>query len=74
MNGSCNAGTLSTNTKVWYGDFQVWLNKKSIANLLPIPMLEEAGYIVSTHTKSNWVVTTPKGKKIVFKRDTGICN
>ena len=37
-------------------------------------MLEEAGYIVSTHTKSDWVVTTPKGKNIVFKRDTGICN
>ena len=37
-------------------------------------MLEEAGYIVSTHTKSDWVVTTPKGTKIVFKSDTGICN
>ena len=65
---------MSTNTKGWYRDFQVWLNKKGIANLLSIPMLEEAGYIVSTHTKSDWVVTTPKGKNIVFKRDTGICN
>ena len=74
MNGSYNAGTVSTNTNGWYGDFQVWLNKKGIANLLSIPMLEEAGYIVSTHTKSDWVVTTPKGKKIVFKRDTGIYN
>ena len=37
-------------------------------------MLEEDGYIVSTHTKSDWVVTTPKGKKIVCKRDIGICN
>ena len=37
-------------------------------------MLEEAGYIISTHTKSDWVVTTPKGKKIVFKRDKGLCN
>ena len=37
-------------------------------------MLEEAGYIVSTHTKSDWVVTTPKGKNIFFKRDKGICN
>ena len=74
INGSCNAGTVSTNTKGWYGDFQIWLNKKGIANLLSIPMLEEEGYIVSTHTKSDWVVTTPKEKKIVFKRDTGICN
>ena len=74
MNGSCNAGTVSTNTKGWYGGFQVWLNQKGIANLLSIPMLEEAGYIVLAHTKSDWVVTTTKGKKIVFKRDTGICN
>ena len=74
MNGSCNAGTVSTNTKGWYGYFQVWLNKKGIANLLSIRMLEEAGYIVSTHTKSDWVVTTPKGTKIVFKIDKGICN
>ena len=74
MNVSCNAGTVSTNTKGWYGDFQVWLKKKGIANLLSIPMLEEAGYIVSTHTKRDWVGTTPKGTKIFFKRDKVICN
>ena len=74
MNGSYNAGTVSTNTKGWYGDFQVWLNKKGIANLISIPMLEEAGCIVLTQTKSDWVVTTPKGTKTVFKRDKGICN
>ena len=74
INGSCNACTVSTNTKGWYGDFQVWLNKKGIANLLSSPMLEESGYIVLTRTKSDWVVTTPKGMKIVFKRDKGICN
>ena len=26
MSGSCNAGTVSTNTKGWYGDFKIWLN------------------------------------------------
>ena len=36
-------------------------------------MLEEARYIVSTHTKGDRVVTTPKGKKFVFKRDIGVC-
>ena len=36
-------------------------------------MLEKAGYIVTSHTKKNWVVFTPKGRKVVFKRDTGIC-
>ena len=74
MEGSCNAGTVLTNTKGWYGDFEVWLNKKGFANLLPIPMLEAAGYLVSTHTHGNWVVTSPKEKKIVFKEDTGVCN
>ena len=36
-------------------------------------MLEDAGYIVSTHTKGDWVVTTPKGKKLILKRYTGVC-
>jgi len=40
LEGGCNAGTVLTNTKGWYGDFEVWLNKKEIANLLLIPMLE----------------------------------
>ena len=44
-----------------------------IANLLFIPMLENAGYIVSTHKKKEWVVITPKGKTITFKRDSGVC-
>ena len=35
-------------------------------------MFEAAGYVVSSHTKKDWVVFTPKGKTIVFKRDTGI--
>ena len=36
-------------------------------------MLEDAGYIVSTHKKGDWVVPAPQGNKIVFKRDTGVC-
>ena len=35
-------------------------------------MLEAVGYIVTSHTKKDWVVFTHKGKKIVFKKDTGI--
>ena len=73
MEGSCNAGTVLTNTKGWYGDFEVWLNKKGIANLLSIPVLEAVGYLVSTHTHGDWVVTSPKGKKTVFKRETQEC-
>ena len=43
MNGSCNAGTVTTNTRGWYGEFKVWLNERGISNLLSIPMLEDAG-------------------------------
>ena len=66
MNGICNAGTLTTNTRGWYGEIKVWLNERGIANLLYIPILEDAGYIVSTYTKGDWVVTTLKGKKSFF--------
>ena len=44
-----------------------------MANLLSVPMLEEDGYTISTHTKGDWIVTSPKGTKIIFKRDTGVC-
>ena len=55
MNDSCNAGTVTTNTKVWYGDFEFWLNSmKGMAKLLSIPMLEAAGYLVSTH--AHWML------------------
>jgi hypothetical protein len=70
MNGSFNAGTVSTSTKGWYGNVEVWLNKKGITNLLSIPMLEAAGYLVSTHTHGDWAGASPKGKNITFKRDT----
>ena len=43
-------------------------------NLLSIPMLEEAGYKVTTHTDDEWKVITPQGGVIVFARDTGMCN
>ena len=62
MNGSYNAGTVTTNTRGWYGEFKVWLNERGIANLLSIPMIKDAGYIVSTHTKGDWVLTKPKGQ------------
>ena len=52
-----------------YGKFQVCLNKKGIANLIPIPIMEASGYITSTHTHTDWVVTIPEGKDITFKRD-----
>ena len=36
-------------------------------------MLEAIGYIVLTHTHADWVVTTPEGKDMIFKRDKRVC-
>ena len=73
MKGRCNAGTTSTRRQGSYGQSCVWLDKRGIANLLSVPILEESGYIVSSHTKKEWEVTNPEGVIITFKRDTVIC-
>ena len=72
LTGHCNAGTTTSTEKRFYGEFEMWMNKKGITNLLSIPQLEEDGYIVDYNTKKDWVVTTPQGEKIKFKRDTGL--
>ena len=72
MTGRCNTGTTVTKMKGTYSDFQVWINKKGIANLISIHMMETIGYIVSTHTHADWIMTTPEGKDITFKRDKGV--
>ena len=73
--GSCNASTTVANAGVWWGKFEAWLNEQGVANILSVPVLESAGCVISSHTKKDWVVFTPKpkSKKIVFKRDTGVC-
>ena len=73
MHGQCNAGETSTSIQGMYGRFRFWVNKNGIANLLSIPMLEKAGYVVTTHTKKDWKVISPEGEEIVFARDTGLC-
>ena len=74
LRGNCNTGVTSTNVKGYYGLWEFWLNKTGIANLLSTPQLEKAGYVVDYNTKRNRVVTTPSGKEIIFKKDTGICD
>ena len=39
---------------------------------MSIPVLDAAGYIISSHMKKDCVVFTSKGKNIVIKRDTGV--
>lgn len=75
LKGNCNAGVTTSNEKGTFGgQFDLWLNRNGIANLLSIPQLEEDGYVINYSTHGEWVVTTPQGKEIVFKRDTGLCN
>ena len=73
ITGRYNAGTTVRKMKRTYGDFQVWLNNKVITKLISVPMMEASGYIVSTHTHGDWVVTTPECKDITFIRDKGVC-
>ena len=56
------------------GIFKMWLNHNSTVHLLLISQLEKYGYKITYNTVHDWVVTTPKGKKITFKHDTGLCN
>ena len=53
------------------GVFKMWINKGGIANLLSIPKLEKDGFCVTSDTHGEWIVYSPGGEKIVFKRDTG---
>ena len=52
----------------------MWLIKQGIANLLSIPQLEDDRLRITYDTLKEWVLVTPGGKKIVLKRDTGLCN
>ena len=74
MQGHCNAGVTTSDTVgELFGLFKVWINGKGIANLLPIPQLEEDGYRVKYDTLGEWEVFTPQGDVIQFERDTGLC-
>ena len=73
MNGNCNAGETKITKRGYFGKMRVWLNENGIANLISIPKLEADGYTVWTDTKGEWIVSTPQGKIIPFKRDKGMC-
>ena len=74
LHGKCNAGVSASNEKGFYGLWDFWLNEKGIANLLSNNQLEKDEYTIDYNTKRDWVVTTPEGKCILFKKETVICN
>ena len=74
LRGGCNAGVTTSTRKGMLSLFDMCINEKGIADLLSIPQLEDYGYRVTCDTLTNWIVHTPQGKQIMFKRDKGICN
>jgi hypothetical protein len=70
--GHCNAGEAAHKQVGDFGPFEMWINTDGIANLLSVPQLERDGFSIDYNTKRNWVLTTPEGQEIVFKRDTGV--
>ena len=73
LQGNCNTGVSTSKEKGAYGWWSFWLNEKGIVNLLSIPQLKKDGYTINYNTKRDWAVTTPSGKCLLFKSDTGLC-
>ena len=71
LRGNCNAGVKVCSKVGDLGIFEMWVNEGGIANLLSIPQLEKDGFRVTSDTKGEWIVYSPRGEKLVFKRDTG---
>ena len=71
IRGNCNAG-VKLCTKVGdLGVFNRWINEGGIANLLPIPQLEKDGFRVTSDAHGEWIMYSPRGEILVFKRDSG---
>ena len=72
MLGNCNYGFTLSSLKGYNGKFHMWVNKNGMANFLSIPLLEEDRSHIKYARNMDWVVTTPQGVVILFKRDTGL--
>ena len=53
------------------GVFKMWINEGGIANILSIPQLEKDGFRATSDTHGEWIVYSPGGEKLFFKRDNG---
>ena len=69
----CDAVTTYSKCKGWWKGFHMWLVESGIANIIIVPQFEADGFTINYNTKRGWVITTPEGEKIVFKKDTGKC-
>ena len=73
LKSDCNTGTTYSKRKGWWKCFHVWLVESGISNLLRITHPKVDGFTIYYNTKLDWVVTTPEGERIVFKKYTGKC-
>ena len=71
IGGNCNAGVKRCDKVGDLGVFKMWINEGGIANLLLILQLEKDGFRVTSDTHGEWIVHSPRGEKLVFKRDYG---
>ena len=71
---NCNAGSKITNTQGYWNNMPFWYNDTGIANLLSVPKLEKAGWVIAYKTGGRWVARSPEGQVLLFKKDEGMCD
>ena len=52
----------------------MWIKNRGVENLLSLTQLEQYGYCLTHGTLKDWFMHAAYVTKIVFKRDTGLCN
>ena len=60
LQGSCNGGTTLFHEKGTYGEFEMWLNRNGIDNILLITQLEKYDYHIKYNTIKDWIVHNPE--------------
>ena len=50
----------------------MWVMEHGIANIISMDLIEKEGYKILYDTGGMWIVTTPAGENINFKRVTGV--
>ena len=68
--GNCNTGFSMSEEKGDYGNLSIWVMEHGIEITISMGLLKKEGYKISYETGGTWIVTTPAGKDIKFKKGT----
>ena len=71
--GESNVRFLVINNKDKLGTLETWINPEVTSNIFSTPKLKKDGYKIIHDTKGEYLVYTPEGKVINFKRDYAHC-